>query len=795
MANDQNFKVKNGLDAGGNITGASIIKSGGASTEFLKADGSVDSSTYLLSSSYTATDVLAKLLTVDGSSSGLNADLIDGVHLAGLTQAPYSQDADANNLTAYSSVASSNLTSNMPSSAGWYNIVNIRHRGGQGDGVNYGGQIAMQMTSTSPNLYFRSNYSAGNWSAWRQVWHSDNDGSGSGLDADLLDGQQGSYYAPLASPAFTGTPTAPTPTAADNSTKIATTAYVDNAVAGGGGGDAATLNGLDSTQFLRSDTADSASGLITFVGGASFGSGAEDRLWSSADTDIDGLIPGTSAGRLSTSTSNGHYVIGLKSNDTADGFYVLDQGTVGTTGTEPFINVVFAASGNTLQYFGNEILRDDMSVSTQIVLDVKDADFILQDSTDGVANWLWRDHSASSLFIGTAAAQPKTRYDLYTDGGSKYWHAGNDGSGSGLDADLWDGNQFATYLNQALLTTSSPTFSTLNLGYDLTFESAFHRISINDGGGNIQWRFAHDYGDTNAGQYTCTETGYTGLIQFTQSNGNMYIGPNSATSLTAGNTFTQDLSKGILITPSTVTIQGGTAWHSGNDGSGSGLDADTVDGLQSTSFLRADAANSTDVRLASGAGRGLRFWDSDQYKIYMSSATDGTWGGRVGGETTSDYNMYFRMDAGTNRGWNFKQNTTVVAGIDASGNGRFAGNITAYSSDARLKVNQQPIQAALDKVMSISGYTFDWDIEKCKEVCFTPTNLHEHGVLAQEVQKIVPDAVTMAAFHEDYLTVSYDRLVPLLIEAIKEQQEIIDEQKRKIESFEERLLRIEEMIR
>jgi len=40
----------------------------------------------------------------------------------------------------------------------------------------------------------------------------------------------------------------------------------------------------------------------------------------------------------------------------------------------------------------------------------------------------------------------------------KVWHEGSDGSGSGLDADLWDGNQFATYLNQAVLTSSSPTF-------------------------------------------------------------------------------------------------------------------------------------------------------------------------------------------------------------------------------------------------------------------------------------------------------------------------------------------------
>jgi hypothetical protein len=43
--------------------------------------------------------------------------------------------------------------------------------------------------------------------------------------------------------------------------------------------------------------------------------------------------------------------------------------------------------------------------------------------------------------------------------GNLVWNAGNDGSGSGLDADLWDGNQFSSYLNQAVLTSSSPTFN------------------------------------------------------------------------------------------------------------------------------------------------------------------------------------------------------------------------------------------------------------------------------------------------------------------------------------------------
>lgn len=57
------------------------------------------------------------------------------------------------------------------------------------------------------------------------------DGAGSNLDADLLDGQQGSWYAPKDSPAFTGTPTTTTPTTGDSSTRIASTAYVNAEIA------------------------------------------------------------------------------------------------------------------------------------------------------------------------------------------------------------------------------------------------------------------------------------------------------------------------------------------------------------------------------------------------------------------------------------------------------------------------------------------------------------------------------------------------------------------------------------
>ena len=185
-----------------------------------------------------------------------------------------------------------------------------------------------------------------------------------------------------------------------------------------------------------------------------------------------------------------------------------------------------------------------------------------------------------------------------------------------------------------------------------------------------------------------------------------------------------------------------------------------------------------DLRITSGHGRGVRFWDSDSYKIHMSGSSQTTWGGRVGGETTSDYNMYFTMTGGTNRGWVFKnvQSTSgAVAGIDASGNGRFEGDLIAFSaSDKRLKDNIKPIENALDKVNKISGVEFDWNGNQDTYA----EGMHDIGVIAQEIEEIIPEVVKTR--DNGYKAVKYEKIVPLLIEAIKEQQTQIDELKQLI---------------
>lgn len=118
-----------------------------------------------------------------------------------------------------------------------------------------------------------------------------------------------------------------------------------------------------------------------------------------------------------------------------------------------------------------------------------------------------------------------------------------------------------------------------------------------------------------------------------------------------------------------------------------------------------------------------------------------------------------------------------------------SGNITAYYSDERLKIKTGRLENAIDKVKSLNGFTYV-ENDLARELGYK-NKKQQVGVSAQEVQAVLPEAVSLAPVDyetledgtivsktgENYLTVDYSRLVPLLIEAVKEQQAQIDELK------------------
>ena len=96
------------------------------------------------------------------------------------------------------------------------------------------------------------------------------------------------------------------------------------------------------------------------------------------------------------------------------------------------------------------------------------------------------------------------------------------------------------------------------------------------------------------------------------------------------------------------------------------------------------------------------------------------------------------------------------------------GDVIAYASDDRLKDRGNNIENALEKVESLNGFHFNWNDTANDLSEQFDKHVNHIGVSAQEVEEILPEVVQPAPVDGEYKTVQYEKLVPLLIEAIKE---------------------------
>jgi hypothetical protein len=134
-----------------------------------------------------------------------------------------------------------------------------------------------------------------------------------------------------------------------------------------------------------------------------------------------------------------------------------------------------------------------------------------------------------------------------------------------------------------------------------------------------------------------------------------------------------------------------------------------------------------------------------------------------------DTNNYFKVDRGVESG-----DIVLIGGnVSVTGSMSLTADLTANtSSDIRLKTNIQRIPNSMDKILKISGNTFEW-LSGFDEI-------HNHsgndvGVIAQEIESVLPEIVVNR--DNGYKGVHYEKLVALLIEGMKELQSQIDELK------------------
>ena len=430
------------------------------------------------------------------------------------------------------------------------------------------------LTVTPTNITFKNN----------KVWHAGNDGSGSGLDADLLDGQHGSFYR-NASNLNAGT----VPTG-----RLSGTYNISVS------GNAATATKLATAR------------LISLAGDAS------------GSASFDG------SGNVSINTTVSH----ATNADKLGGYTQADfVKKAGDTMTGPLTVDKYAKiSAPTGLVTGNDISM--MTIQGTTWVDVRGVD------TKGLKVRMSTDSGSTWTDILTAYS------DALKYKGDKIWHSGNDGSGSGLDADLLDGKDSTFFTNAANLSsgivpvarlsgtynisvsgnaataTKLATARTISLTGNATGSASFDgsgNISINTTvsqaanantlGGYAHTAFVKKAGDTMTGDLAISKNKAWLTLDSPSSGAN---DNEQAAGISIGEagkfggaalhlTYTGDgyghIGMGTVSTAypqyeamtlyyldnvvrfnNTPTVSGNKVWHAGNDGSGSGLDADLLDG-------------------------------------------------------------------------------------------------------------------------------------------------------------------------------------------------------------------------
>jgi hypothetical protein len=480
----------------------------------------------------------------------------------------------------------------------------------------------------------------GSWTSWSTVWSSNNDGASSGLDADLLDGLQGSSY-------------------------------------------------------LRSDADDTMTGDLLLDA-------------SNAEINIKSGAAGTSGAVNWTFNTTGTNYASIK----------LPYDTRATTG-------LHIDSGYPITIDATTRIDFDISGTTYATLDT------------------------SGLSIGSN----DVFHDGYHPNADKWTTARTLSlSGDASGSVSWDGSSDVTL--SVTVANDSHTHDTRYLRSD-TADTATGKITFS-GGHEAQAIFksgATDFDslklsgtyslyNVNASGHTNAPFQYGAMITA----GNTAVGGGMAMQIAHERTGTGTYIRGMNDTGDTW-YDWDEIWTSGTDGSGSGLDADLLDGQQGSYYQK-----KTVVQDAAPSGVSGDLWyesDTGTLFVYYGSA-------------------WIDVAPGVESSTNLQINSLGV-GTAASGTAgeiRATNDVTAYYSDKKLKDFHGNIDSALDKVNQLNGYYFT-ENETAKKLGYN-NDKRQVGVSAQEVEAVLPEIVTAAPISDEYLTVKYEKLAPLFIEAIKE---------------------------
>ncbi len=524
------------------------------------------------------------------------------------------------------------------------------------------------------------------------------DGAASGLDADLLDGQQGSYYAALSGSAFTGNVTL-----GDNVKTI-------------------------------------------------FGTGSDLEIYHDGSHSY---ITDAGTGNLKIAASQIDLLGGSDGAETMATF--VDDGAV------------------TLYYDNASKL---VTTTTGIAIPgsaTSAADIKLYEDTDTGTNYVaFKAPSsiASDLTWTLPSTDGSSGQALVTNGtGTLSWAAAG--------ASITDDN--ATNATRYLVWEDATSGTSTSVGISsskLSFNPSTGLLSVN-GGVSIP---------DNAELYIGTGND----LQIYHDGSNSYItdAGTGTLNIRASNSITLATADG-LETYATFVINGASTLYYDN----SVKLATSSSGITVTGGVTCDGLSMGDSEIANfGASNDLQIYH-DGSNSYIDDTGTGSLNIRSSGlnlvsaDGLETYAQFVLNGASTLYYDNSAKLATESGGVAVTGTLTATGDITSNFSDKRLKNIEGTISNALEKVTQISGVYYTQN-EIAESMGFGTDNSRRVGVIAQEIKEILPEAVKAAPFDtymiegvqmsksgENYMTVQYEKLVPLLIEAIKELNKQVEQLK------------------
>ena len=798
-------------DGNGAIQANNFTAAGGNSGQWNTAYGWGNHASAGYTNDQTAAEILTAIKTVDGSGSGLDADLLDGKDsiLFPRYRSVFGTGANKNWNTEIFDIGGSGRMH-------WDEVHNINTSWTNGPiatfsgAYTYGGVQSVylgnqkyqmyvpHLAANGNGVYYRSGWGASQWYDWRvfldsgniasYAWTSSNDGSGSGLDADLLDGIQGAHYY--------------SKTNMDAARNIVSGTNLDTDLANGG---AFSSYGSGGTSW---NAPFSYGGVLgwSFTSGIQGQIGFDIRHNQSAYSDFWfrgknnlGFNPWSKVWHTLNDGSGSGLDADLLDGQQASAFAPIG-GSTGRFVTGGLYGI--GHSGSTLPIWQYNAGNPGYGIGYK------------EGSPDSI-----RFSVNNVLMSGTANLEifpSETRVN-----GSAIWHAGNDGASSGLDADLLDGVQGSGYArlggtdhlrsipNRWFATADADnnidhyTHAYAKAAMGLTYKYNTSRTAITTdtsywvgtmGYGAIDMNTLFSYGSGDIDAWGNPANQPSGTSHWVGSQHLHYTtgsGGYGTQRVTGAGSPALTFIRGVWGGSFTSWFKD---WNAANDGSGSGLDADYVDGVEASSFIRSDTADTFSGKLTMGSQLALEpgnygwglfgLYSSYRYQHVWSMGT----GYNISDDGQSYGNMYGLTYTHTNVGTGTNQSISGLShqlqhrhnGVltAAIGSGIWtSGNVTAYS-DIAVKTNLVRIPNALEKVCSINGYTYErTDYVKDLEDPEAPDILRQAGVVAQEIEKVLPEVVSG---NDGNKAVAYGNIVALLIESIKELKDEVDELKKQL---------------